>query len=399
MLRDWFYRHAGCVHGPVTIRDVRAAVLLRFVNPDDLARERVLGDWTPVRQVPELHEVARPQPVDKAGMKRSGFTLVELLVVIAIIGVLIGLLLPAVQAARESARRIACGNNLKQSGLAILTYESAKGVLPPQLGWSSGREGGGGFGTLFFHVLPHMEQGAVYDSTCVAPFGSSSRSVASSSGSGMYEEYPNVYDSRHHAGRSGKGVYQVVVSSYRCASDQSVFAVSSDFGWSGGSYASNFQVFGKAPSVTVGIAVNTSDRPTIEKWEGRTKLRTITDGCSRTISVVEKFGYCNARKGAGSGDNGRGGTMWARWDWPDMWQPVFAADPSTTGTASMFQVNPQPYAYPGPCNPLLSQTPHAAGSIITAWLDGSVRGVAPAVDPIVWWASVTPRGGETTTAE
>jgi prepilin-type N-terminal cleavage/methylation domain-containing protein len=62
---------------------------------------------------------------------RRGFTLVELLVVIAIIGVLVALLLPAVQAARESARRSACSNNLRQLGLAALNFESARGVMPP----------------------------------------------------------------------------------------------------------------------------------------------------------------------------------------------------------------------------------------------------------------------------
>ena len=70
----------------------------------------------------------RPKPERR---RLGGFTLIELLVVIAIIAVLIALLLPAVQSAREAARRIQCTNNLKQLALAAMNYESANGCYPP----------------------------------------------------------------------------------------------------------------------------------------------------------------------------------------------------------------------------------------------------------------------------
>jgi prepilin-type N-terminal cleavage/methylation domain-containing protein len=89
--------------------------------------------------------------------RQRGFTLVELLVVIAIIAVLIGLLLPAVQAARESARRTRCGNNLKQIGLAALSHESAKKMLPPG-NVSQGTDINGPYvGGWTIELLPYLE--------------------------------------------------------------------------------------------------------------------------------------------------------------------------------------------------------------------------------------------------
>ena len=108
---------------------------------------------------------------------KSGFTLVELLVVIAIIGILIGMLLPAVQQVREAARRTSCANNLRQLGLAMHNFESARGWFPPGYASEPTRDGNVPSGVFIdastwdaapgwgwaAHLLPFVEAGNIHD--------------------------------------------------------------------------------------------------------------------------------------------------------------------------------------------------------------------------------------------
>ena len=123
--------------------------------------------------------------------RRTGFTLVELLVVIAIIGVLVALLLPAVQAAREAARRMKCQNNLKQIGLALHNYHDSLKVFPP---------GGVTSNTTSWHVhvLPYLELKPLYD---------------------QFDFSKGTYDSpASQVGRGANGLTRVAV--YLCPSSQ-----------------------------------------------------------------------------------------------------------------------------------------------------------------------------------
>jgi len=123
-------------------------------------------------------------PSSKIQNPKSAFTLVELLVVITIIGILISLLLPAVQAAREAARRMQCQNNLKQLSLAVLNYESQWKIFPPSSSWASGAEpsDAGQLGNYrpnwCILVLPFFEQQALYNSfDFTAPISGSTSSA------------------------------------------------------------------------------------------------------------------------------------------------------------------------------------------------------------------------------
>ncbi len=100
----------------------------------------------------------------RRSLNRAGFTLIELLVVIAIIAVLVALLLPAVQQAREAARRSQCKNNLKQIGLAQHNYHDMASMFPINIGWGSNNSTVGAFSDKVM-MLPQLDQAPLYNQT------------------------------------------------------------------------------------------------------------------------------------------------------------------------------------------------------------------------------------------
>lgn len=168
------------------------------------------------------------------GATGRAFTLVELLVVIAIVGLLIALLLPAVQSAREAARRAQCLNNLKQLGIAIAAYESAERLLPPGFG-------GNGY-SLHARILPYLEQS----------------SSAHGLNFGLWDSDPaNITIARQ------------AIAAFLCPSDH---GISRGPGWN--NYAGN------NGSGQLGFGDNGA-------FAGRVALSEVSDGTSTTASMAE----------------------------------------------------------------------------------------------------------------
>ena len=150
-----------------------------------------------------------------------GFTLVELLVVITIIGILIALLLPAVQAAREAARRSQCSNNVKQICLAVLNYESNNGTLPAgsyllPINWDGTESKTTYRGSIMIRLLPYLEQQAVFD---------------------MFDLTKNYACCQTIPG-SSKLIGSVIIPPYMCPTDESP-AVDSTTGYAKYNYAAS----------------------------------------------------------------------------------------------------------------------------------------------------------------
>ena len=319
---------------------------------------------------------------------RRGFTLIELLVSIAIIGVLIALLLPAVQAAREAARRTKCGNNMRQLGIAMHNHHDTLGHIPPGIGYYSPGETMSVFGTYQFHLLPYYEQGNLWDESLgdanfAAPVGTT------------WLRYSG-----------NNGVYAKTTATMLCPSDPSV---SSD-----GKVLVDGVTFGAtcyAPNALVNAVADVNATPPTMDPQGRKRLADILDGTSQTILHAEKYAVCEKI------DNPPpfriGGNAWAyttsiKFPWQPApmqapgkaFQPAFAIAAlvpigavKAIGPGSKFQVRPLPFRGElANCDPTRASTSHEA--MVVGMVDGSVRTLAKTMNNDTWWAIVTPQGGE-----
>ncbi|KLU01893.1 hypothetical protein RISK_006077 [Rhodopirellula islandica] len=247
---------------------------------------------------------------------RDAFTLVELLVVIAIIGVLVGLLLPAVQAAREAARRMSCGNNMKQLGLSIHNYHSAFNGLPPNGGGTdntagsqttqNGNAGNGRRISWLIPILPYVEQQALWEQIS-NPMDSDGDGTVNYPAMG-----PRAWDRNYTP-------WMTDIGTFRCPSDPGVgspamgrsnYACSYGDGLhygdvgplnaSGGFY---YEDSGRANQVNQSLRGFFIFRNTVNGIKGLGQARTrplmrfrdVTDGLSNTIMLGEMATHVNPR--------------------------------------------------------------------------------------------------------
>ncbi|MEQ1824870.1 MAG: DUF1559 domain-containing protein [Pirellula sp.] len=322
---------------------------------------------------------------------RSGFTLVELLVVIAIIGILVGLLLPAVQAAREAARRMQCSNNVKQIGLATHTLHDTyrklplavatnarattylpSGAVDPAQWWNMITPGPfhGKNYTIFTHLLPFIEQSNLY----------------------------NTFDPRlDDGGTNGTAAVPpatrrvVPLATYSCPSDPSMgggksnvtrFIVNRDSFAS--SYGANYNAFGD------GIV-------TEAKWNangvrGYKNFGAYTDGLSNSIFYIEMYAGC-VLTGAPNG----GAAASSHWFHSNSWmRPLVCVnypfkenyDPGPTKCLK-FQVSPN---WANGCDSARGQSGHVGGMNV-AFGDGSVQFISGSITDTVWHNLCNPADG------
>ncbi len=251
----------------------------------------------------------RPRSIDSATARRA-FTLVELLVVIAIIGILVALLLPAVQSAREAARRTTCLNRFKQAGLAMQTYESAHKTFPPGMvtwdsRWSSpcvSRPYDVTYGFSWsVYILPYLEEQTTFANFDLkAPEG-----------------YADT-DGRRGKITSGNFYWSSTqIDAYLCPSDMQTdrYVDCCSTRWAGGT---DVEDMGRTNMCGVSDSTDWTcngilpkDYRTADGMMGNyfgARIKDVTDGLSNTLMIGEV---------TGAGDGTDAGHFWAQWDLSD----------------------------------------------------------------------------------
>lgn len=377
----------------------------------------------------------------------NGFTLVELLVVIAIIGVLVGLLLPAIQAARESARRTQCVNNLKQMGLAAANYESANGRFPPgrlepdwvlptgrpRLGHTeySNSPPGHKVGNFSVHIwiLPYMEANNVYQLIDFS-VGQNKRMLnngvpinahydAYATAQGLFicpsDPSPELIISENSY-RSNFGGSTPFAGTSQGVSDPTV--ISLDGFEAGGNGAFSYGAQGlRAGEYTDGLS-NTaffserlmgtggtggSDIPnqtTIVTFESN-RTRDVTE-----LSIPEMFEFCNNfnRQTQGSGFDFFGAGRWLPGDdwsngWPfagyDASQYNHVAPPNWSGTdcGSFSSIPDAPDEHA-----IIAPRSEHPGVVVVVFGDGHTATISDDIDLVAWRALGTRNGEEVTSS-
>lgn len=310
--------------------------------------------------------------------RRCGFTLVEMLVVITIIGLLVSLILPAVQSAREAARRAQCGNHLKQISLAVHNYESVYRAFPVG-------EYGCCWGTWLVGLLPYVEQQPMYD---------------------QYQFYGHMGHPDANSRYSGTTNRQYVTTKqlavYTCPSDSVSASPSLFSGITFHNYVGNHgntgefresprgttttgqpNVYGGAPFIHLANATAT---PQVVLF------RDVLDGLSNTLLFSETV--------QGKHNDLRGFSWWHGGAHFETFLPPNSSKPDMVeSNCNLDTPNP-------PCARFTGGNPrtHAArsrhsGGVQVAHADGTVRFIANQIHLDTWRALSTNMGGETLTAE